>query len=59
VLCNEKSIRDVIAFPKAASGRELLTGSPSAFTPAQLTECGLSLTSQPAAAANQAQRATE
>ena len=47
VLCNEKSIRDVIAFPKAASGRELLTGSPSPFTPAQLAECGLALAAPP------------
>ena len=37
------SIRDVIAFPKTASGACLMTESPSAVSPAQLAELGLSL----------------
>jgi aspartyl-tRNA synthetase len=37
------SIRDVIAFPKTASGACLMTESPSAVTPEQLAELGLAL----------------
>jgi aspartyl-tRNA synthetase len=37
------SIRDVIAFPKTASGACLMTESPSAVDPAQLSELGLAL----------------
>jgi aspartyl-tRNA synthetase len=36
-----ESIRDVIAFPKAASGADPLTGAPAAVDPAQLRELGL------------------
>jgi aspartyl-tRNA synthetase len=43
MLCDAKSLRDVIAFPKAASGRELLTGSPSPLSAAELAELGLCL----------------
>lgn len=32
ILCDAKSIRDVIAFPKAFLGKDLLTGSPSEIT---------------------------
>ncbi|MDQ2675621.1 MAG: aspartate--tRNA ligase, partial [Actinomycetota bacterium] len=35
------SIRDVIAFPKAASGADPLTGAPAPVDPAQLKELGL------------------
>ncbi len=35
------SIRDVIAFPKAASGADPLTGAPAPVDPAQLREVGL------------------
>ena len=35
------SIRDVIAFPKAASGADPLTGAPAPVDPAQLRELGL------------------
>ncbi len=37
------SIRDVIAFPKAASGADPLTGAPAPVDPAQLRELGLRL----------------
>lgn len=38
VLCGAASVRDVIAFPKSAGGRDLLAGTPAPVTPAQLTE---------------------
>jgi aspartyl-tRNA synthetase len=38
-----ESIRDVIAFPKAASGTDPLTGAPAPVDPAQLRELGLRL----------------
>ncbi len=38
-----ESIREVIAFPKAASGADPLTGAPAAVDPAQLRELGLRL----------------
>ena len=43
ILAGEKSIRDVIPFPKTTSAMCLMTGSPSAVAPAQLRELGLSL----------------
>lgn len=41
ILCNAGSIRDVIAFPKAAGGKDLVVNSPSEVTVAQLKEYGL------------------
>ena len=38
-----ESIRDVIAFPKAASGADPLTGAPAAVDEAQLRELGIQL----------------
>jgi aspartyl-tRNA synthetase len=42
-LAGAESIREVIAFPKAASGADPLTGAPAAVDPAQLRELGLRL----------------
>ena len=38
ILCNASSIRDVIAFPKAAGGKDLVVNSPSEVSPDQLKE---------------------
>ena len=43
LLAGRPSIRDVIAFPKAASGADPLTGAPAPVAPAQLRELGLRL----------------
>ncbi len=40
-LAGRESIRDVIAFPKAASGADPLTGAPAPVEPSQLRELGL------------------
>ena len=47
LLGGRDSIRDVIAFPKTASGSDLLTGAPSRVDMAQLSELGLRLTVPP------------
>ncbi|ORX46272.1 aspartyl-tRNA synthetase [Hesseltinella vesiculosa] len=41
ILCQASSIRDVIAFPKAAGGKDWVVDSPSVITKAQLDEYGL------------------
>ena len=41
LLAGAASIRDVIAFPKAASGLDPLTGAPTPITPAQRREAGI------------------
>jgi aspartyl-tRNA synthetase len=41
LLAGADSIRDVIAFPKAASGLDPLTGAPTAITAAQRREAGI------------------
>jgi aspartyl-tRNA synthetase len=43
LMAGADSIRDVIAFPKTASGTCLMTESPSPVSPAQLAELGLGL----------------
>jgi aspartyl-tRNA synthetase len=40
-LCGAETIRDVIAFPKTASGFDLLTGAPAPVEDAQLRELGI------------------
>jgi aspartyl-tRNA synthetase len=42
-LCGAETIRDVIAFPKTASGFDLLTGAPAPVDEPQLRELGISL----------------
>jgi aspartyl-tRNA synthetase len=44
LLAGRDSIREVIAFPKTASGSDLLTGAPARVDDAQLAELGLRLT---------------
>jgi aspartyl-tRNA synthetase len=41
LLAAAETIRDVIAFPKAASGADPLTGAPTPITPAQRKEAGI------------------
>jgi aspartyl-tRNA synthetase len=41
LLAGVESIRDVIAFPKTASGSDPLTGAPAPITPAQRREAGI------------------
>jgi len=42
-LCGAETIRDVIAFPKTASGFDPLTGAPAEVDPAQLRELGVAI----------------
>ena len=49
ILADRDSIRDVIAFPKTASGSDPLTGAPAAVDTAQLAEVGVRLTVPPPA----------
>ncbi len=48
VLAGRDSIRDVIAFPKTASGADPLTGAPAAVDAGQLGELGIKVTAPPA-----------
>ncbi len=41
LLCDETSIREVIAFPKTAAATDLMTDAPSEITPEQLKELAL------------------
>ena len=47
LLAGRDSIRDVIAFPKTASGADPLTGAPAPVTPRQLRELGVRSMSSP------------
>jgi aspartyl-tRNA synthetase len=49
LLAGVESIRDVIAFPKTASGGDPLTGAPTPITPAQRKEAGIDAPAKPAA----------
>jgi aspartyl-tRNA synthetase len=48
LLAGRDSIRDVIAFPKAASGLDPLTGAPTPITAAQRKEAGIDVIPPPA-----------
>ena len=48
LLAGASSIRDVIAFPKAASGADPLTGAPAPVDERQLRELGVRVTAPPA-----------
>jgi aspartyl-tRNA synthetase len=47
LLTGRDSIRDVIAFPKAASGQDPLTGAPTPITPQQRKEAGIDVAPAP------------
>ena len=47
LLAGADSIREVIAFPKTASGADPLTGAPTPITPAQRAEAGVEPPSGP------------
>jgi aspartyl-tRNA synthetase len=47
LLAGRESIRDVIAFPKTASGADPLTGAPAPVDGGQLAELGLKVTAPP------------
>jgi aspartyl-tRNA synthetase len=47
ILTGRESIRDVIAFPKTASGSDPLTGAPAPVDGAQLAELGVKVTAPP------------
>jgi aspartyl-tRNA synthetase len=49
LLAGRESIRDVIAFPKTASGADPLTGAPAPVDRAQLAELGVKVTAPPRA----------
>jgi aspartyl-tRNA synthetase len=51
LLVGRDTIRDVIAFPKAASGLDPLTGAPTPITAAQRKEAGIDATPPPAPSA--------
>ena len=48
LMAGEPNIRQVIAFPKVASGSDPLTGAPSAVADEQLRELGIRLVEPPA-----------
>jgi aspartyl-tRNA synthetase len=48
IVADRDSIRDVIAFPKTASGADPLTGAPAPVDPRQLQEAGIRVIAAPA-----------
>ncbi|KAJ1734835.1 aspartate--tRNA ligase msd1 [Coemansia biformis] len=59
VLTGSTSLRDVIAFPKAASGRDLSVHAPAPATADQLAEYGLQAVRKGAGAASENERGAE
>ena len=59
LLAGKQTIRDVIAFPKAASGLDPLTGAPTPITPEQRREAGIDVIPPEAAAEAAAAAAAE
>jgi aspartyl-tRNA synthetase len=49
IMAGRESIRDVIAFPKTASGADPLTGAPAPVDPQQLAELGIRVIAPPPA----------
>jgi aspartyl-tRNA synthetase len=49
LLCGVGPIRDVMAFPKTQKGHDVMSEAPSAVTPEQLAELGVSVTRRPQA----------
>ena len=47
LIAGAESIREVIAFPKTASGGDPLTGAPTPITPAQRKEAGIDFIPEP------------
>jgi len=47
LMAGKEAIRDMIAFPKAQSGQDPLTGAPAPATEEQLRELGIRLAEQP------------
>lgn len=43
ILCNEKDIREIIAFPKSGDGKDLMMGAPSEIEKEQLDDLGIKL----------------
>jgi aspartyl-tRNA synthetase len=43
LLAGESNIREILAFPKTASGSELMTGAPTEVSPEQLAELGIAV----------------
>jgi aspartyl-tRNA synthetase len=46
LICGEKTIRDVMAFPKNNRGMDLMSHSPSEVDPRQLRDLGIKLASE-------------
>jgi aspartyl-tRNA synthetase len=59
LLCGCKSLRDVIAFPKSANGRDLLTGAPSAIQDTDLAVYNIACTASQATGTGETTGSTE
>ena len=43
IFCGASSVRDVIAFPKSVSGKDLMMGSPTVVSDKELLDYGIKL----------------